>query len=313
MIDLSARYVYEIYRQKSVSAAAQKLFLSQPALSTALKKAEKELGAPIFNRKTLPFTLTPEGKVYIETVERMLQLEAETADRIRDIQEVQGGTLTIATASHLSYFAIPRILEVYHRNYPQVDINIVMAGSGKLYELLEKGEADLIFTFNDRLPIGCIDVPLFNTRSVVVLSSRNPVPDRLRRFAVTHEELKNGSYPAEKRITDMTLFDGIEFIYSLPNTHVHKKRKLLFGNPDIKPYITANANRLELNYNLTRAGFGALLTTDADVAEMPADPTCLYFILGPSTEEQFSIVYPEEKQTPILENFISTARKIYKE
>ncbi len=312
MVDNISRYVYEVYRQKSVSLAAQKLFISQPALSAAIKKAEKELGASIFNRRTLPFSLTAEGKVYIEAIERMLQLEAETAERIRDIREVQGGTLTIATASHLSYFVIPRILEVYHRNYPQVDINISMVSSGKLYEQLEKETADLCFLYHDRLPEGYRAIPLFNIHSVVAISRKNPAAKRLQPYAVTHEELVNGSYPPEKEIRELSLFRGIEFIYSLPNTHVHKKRKLLFGTSDIKPYITANTSRLLLNYNLMQAGFGALLTTDQDIAFMPPNQDCLYFVLSEAAaKEQFSIVYPAEKHSPIVEAFLETAKTLF--
>ena len=74
MLDSTARYVYEVYWLKSVSNAANSLFISQPAISAAIRKAEKDFGAPIFNRKTLPFTLTEEGKIYIAALEKMLAL-----------------------------------------------------------------------------------------------------------------------------------------------------------------------------------------------------------------------------------------------
>ena len=54
MLNTTARYIYTVYRLTSVSLAAQELYISQPALSRAIKKAETELGVPIFNRKTLP-------------------------------------------------------------------------------------------------------------------------------------------------------------------------------------------------------------------------------------------------------------------
>ena len=49
-------YVYAVYQEKSFSKAAKKLFVSQPALSRMVKKAEDEIGAPIFDRSTLPIT-----------------------------------------------------------------------------------------------------------------------------------------------------------------------------------------------------------------------------------------------------------------
>lgn len=84
MVGTTAKYIYTVYRLKSFSLAAQELFLSQPAMSRAIKKAELELGAPIFNRKTIPISLTDEGKIYIDTIEKMLQMEQDAIENIHD-------------------------------------------------------------------------------------------------------------------------------------------------------------------------------------------------------------------------------------
>ena len=55
-------YVYAVYEEKSFSKAAQKLYITQPALSTAIKKVEKKIGTPIFDRSTSPIGLTPGGR-----------------------------------------------------------------------------------------------------------------------------------------------------------------------------------------------------------------------------------------------------------
>ena len=55
-------YVYEVYCEKSFSKAAEKLFVSQPALSASIKKTEKKIGLPLFDRSTSPIQLTPAGK-----------------------------------------------------------------------------------------------------------------------------------------------------------------------------------------------------------------------------------------------------------
>ena len=72
------KYVYEVYKEKSFSKAAKKLFISQPALSNMVRKAEKEMGAPIFDRSTIPLTVTKEGAYYIRTVEKILFFGTES-------------------------------------------------------------------------------------------------------------------------------------------------------------------------------------------------------------------------------------------
>lgn len=67
-------YVYEIARCKSITLAAQKLFISQQALSETLKLLEEELQFPIFNRTKKGVTLTDEGKVFLKDIEKILAL-----------------------------------------------------------------------------------------------------------------------------------------------------------------------------------------------------------------------------------------------
>ncbi len=314
MLSTTARYVYTVYRAKSVSLAAQELFISQPALSRAIKKAETELGAPIFNRKTLPFSLTPQGKLYIEAIEKALQLEKETVEKINDIQHVQGGTLRIGTSTHLSFYVIPKVLKEFQKQHSHVDIHIVMTDTEKLYEQLQKENADLIFISGEPAPPDCYAVNLLQERFVVAMP-RNMVTETLRPYALDHESLISGTFDTQKEINDMSTFHDISFIYSPPHTNVQKKRTVLFGKSDIAPYVTSNASRQQLNYNLMRSGFGALLTTDANIATMPPDPDCAFFALGGAEAKQhFSVIHTKKETDPssrIVREFVGTATALF--
>ena len=63
-----AEYIYAVYTERSFSKAADKLFITQPSLSITIKKAEAALGMPVFNRSTVPVSLTPFGVEYIQAV-----------------------------------------------------------------------------------------------------------------------------------------------------------------------------------------------------------------------------------------------------
>lgn len=314
MLSTTAKYIYKVYQLKSVSLAAQELFISQPALSRAIKKAETDLGAPIFNRKTLPFSLTAEGRIYIEAIEKMLQIEQNTAEKVSDIRHMQGGTLRIGTSTHLSFYVIPKVLKEFRKRYPQVDIHMIVTDTEKLCEYLSKENADLIFTSGAELPAGYSVEKILEEKFVVAMPQSMVIPT-LRPYAVSYEELISGKYSKDKEMADTTLFDGLEFIYNPPNSNIQKKRKILFGKSDMVPYITANAGRQQLNYNLMRSGFGALLTTDANIATMPSGTKCMYFVLGGTAARQnFCIVYPQGQENysnRIIQDFVSTAKEIF--
>ena len=67
MVDKAMRYAYEVYKEKSFSQAAKNLYVSQPALSLAIRKLEDRLGLQIFDRSTTPVSLTAEGQVYMNS------------------------------------------------------------------------------------------------------------------------------------------------------------------------------------------------------------------------------------------------------
>lgn len=314
MLDSTARYIYTVYRLKSVSLAAEELYLSQPSLSRAIKKAEESLGYPIFNRKTHPFSLTPEGMVYIQSLEKMLAIEKEASEKISDLHHTQAGTLRIATSLHFSYYIIPKVLKAFEQSHPQVDIHILITDTNRIYEPLQKDMADLIFAAEETAPEGYCAVPLLEMRSVVALPWYM-VPQRLQDYALSYEALIHRTYDPGKELSGLSAFDGIDFIYTSSNTNIQKKRKNLIGNSSITSYITANANRQQLNYNLMRSGFGALLTTDANIATMTPRSDCAFFVLSGATAKQtFYMMYSEKSdslQASLVKSFTDTAKNIF--
>lgn len=310
MLDTGARYVYEVYRLKSVSKAAERLFISQPALSAAVRRVEEELGTPIFNRKTLPFSLTPEGKVYIEAVEKMLLLEKQAAEHIQDIRETKQGLLRIGTSTHLSYFILPIVLRDFHKQYPQVDVHITSTPTTNLYHLLENDSVDLVFSPTTTVPEHCVAVPLLEERLVVALRRDTPEAAPLLPWAVSYRELVERSYGDDRILTDLSLLAGLEFMYSPTNTDIYKKRRLLFNGTDPETYVLSNTPSTVFNYNLMRAGVGAFITADANVATMPPNDDCVYLVLGGNGARQdFSLVYPTAAVSTVRDAFIATATR----
>lgn len=315
MIDNMSKYIYEVWRFKSISKAAENLFISQPALSASIKKAEQELGFEIFNRKTLPFTLTPEGKIYIDAIEKMLLLEQETKLNIEDIRELKSGTLKIGTSIHIALFAIPIICKYFHKSFPNIDINIITSTTADLTGLLEKKKADLIFSphssdlnrFNNEI--------LFEENLIIAVHKDYPKIKNLLDLSLTYEEIINRTYPLKKQITDISIFNDVEFIYNPPKSKLYKKRKMIFGESKEIMYITSPTAHHQLNYNLMKTGFGAMLTTDADIATKAPDKNCVYFCLKtPQAKQNLYIAYSNDDSvtsTKIVENFTKTAKEIF--
>ena len=89
------RYIVAVAQERSFGRAAQKCFVSQPALSVAIQKLEEELGTPLFERGKSEITVTPVGERIVEQAQKVL----EEAARIREI--AQAGRNQLAGALRL--------------------------------------------------------------------------------------------------------------------------------------------------------------------------------------------------------------------
>lgn len=101
-------YVYAVYREGSFSKAAKSLYVSQPWLSTTIKKAEQEFGISIFNRSTTPISLTESGKYYIAQIEKILQIEHEMQEYFSVSDKVGRGHLSIGSSTFFACTCFPR-------------------------------------------------------------------------------------------------------------------------------------------------------------------------------------------------------------
>ena len=113
-MELFEKYVYKIYEKRSFSAAARSLFVSQPSLSARVSRLEKDLGFKIFDRSTTPLGLTQEGRIYIEYLEDVLHSENNMKDRIKQLSDMNSGSISIGGLCHSAYCFLPKLCRAFH-------------------------------------------------------------------------------------------------------------------------------------------------------------------------------------------------------
>ena len=95
-MEIEMKYIYEIFKQRSFSKAAEILYVTQPTLSLAVKRVESELGMPIFERKKNPITLTPAGEIYINKIKLIKRIEQDLEDEINDLKRSESETQEVS-------------------------------------------------------------------------------------------------------------------------------------------------------------------------------------------------------------------------
>ena len=139
------KYVYEVYLQKSFSQAAKTLFVSQSAVSSMVRRAEDRIGCQIFDRSTIPFTLTEEGKFYISNVEKLRKVENDLYAYFDDRRQLKTGRLTLASSTFYCSYYLTRIANAFKKKYPGIHFDIMEGDGAYLKQWLLDGRIDFLF------------------------------------------------------------------------------------------------------------------------------------------------------------------------
>ncbi|HAA20535.1 MAG TPA: hydrogen peroxide-inducible genes activator [Cytophagales bacterium] len=137
------RYIVVLDQEKHFAKAAEKCSITQPGLTTQLKKLEEEIGLKIFDRSKVPLKPTPLGKEIITMAQKALH----DVDAIRDFVVSQKnqlkGTITLGVVATLAPYLIPLCLREMQKALPQVKLVIREATTYDLMKELELGEIDI--------------------------------------------------------------------------------------------------------------------------------------------------------------------------
>ena len=187
------KYVLTLADEHSFSSAADVLNITQPSLSQYVKKIEREIGQPLFNRANGDVSLTDAGRAYIEVGRKMLDLEHQLEAQLSDIATFRSGTIAIGISAHRSVALMPPVVSAFKKIYPGITLQIVEKKRHELIESAEHGEFDLVIT---TLPT---DEKLFNTELLFVeenvIAASEPLPGQVvkgRKFPVIEAAILNG-------------------------------------------------------------------------------------------------------------------------
>ena len=138
------QYLMTLAETRNMTRAAEKLFISQSALSHYLRCVEEELGVRLFDRSTSPMTLTPAGRCYIDSARAILLENDRLKKELRDITRHMSGKLVIGTSRDRASYMIPRILPEFTERYPGIETQVFTASGQKLFEALREGRVDMV-------------------------------------------------------------------------------------------------------------------------------------------------------------------------
>ena len=139
------RYIVVIAEENSITKAADKLYMTQPALSQYLKKVEKELGVLIFERTTTGVRPTAEGVQFLAFAKNVLNQEQDMKKQLQNLRGGDVGEVRLGFTGTQATYVLPHILPDFHLKYPGIEITLVEGSSIDIENKLLKHEVDIGF------------------------------------------------------------------------------------------------------------------------------------------------------------------------
>ena len=287
-----AQYMLTVMQEGSITAAAKKLYISQPSLSQMIKLVENNLGAPIFNRNTDPITLTFAGEKYIEAAKQILTINQNLAREIQEINEEEHGTIRFGIPVQRAMQVIPYMLPKFKKLYPHVNLELFEHGSATTENLVLEGAVDL----------GCM--------------TTYPKHDELNYILIEDEELvllTSKKSDIARRIPSGTQIDIREaknekFVCSKHGHSVRNTQDRLFTTYDIHPEILLETISIEVGKR-TAIACDAVMICPINYIEMSPDMyefANVYPIKGIENRRSFYLCHRKDLYlTKYMRDFIS--------
>ncbi len=140
-----------VVNKKSFSAAADALYITQPAVSQSIKQMERDFGTRLFIRTKNGIIPTQEAEVLSGYISSALSLINAGEQRVKKLAELSAGALKIGASDTISKWFLTPFIEEFHRLYPDISISITNRTSTEILKLLSGGQVDIGYV---NLPIG---------------------------------------------------------------------------------------------------------------------------------------------------------------
>ena len=231
----------------NITRAAERLHVSQQALSNQIARMEQELGCKLFERKQ-NLQLTYAGLQFKASAEKILDIQRQTTTELDDIRNSRRGELRIGISHTRGQTILPLILPKFSRRYPQVDLHVIEGSTHILEESLEKGRIDVLIGFAPFM-VDCAEYRNLMTEHLFLI-----IPTSLmnEQFGERATEI----FEEYRKTLDISLFRNMPFVLLRSGDRIRAITDREFFRRGISPKIRIETQNIQTAFALASEGMG---------------------------------------------------------
>ena len=280
-------YFVATAQELNMTRAAQKLLVSQPALSRQIADLEDELGVKLFNRQPRHLTLTPAGQYLYEQAKEILTLASKTKSNLQS-SAVISGDLTIAAGESFAMQRLMNIVSNIIRDYPTVKIHILSGDYEFAERRLDTGAVDFAVIIGN-LPLdnyASLQLPEKDTWGVLMTKDEK----KKKKSAITAEDLVGRNVLNSQQAENRKYFDS------------------WFGNYKEQINIIGTVN-LNFNGTLLVKNKAAIMLTLDKLANISDESNLTFRPITPMLKQPVTVIWKRETNlSPVADLFLNRLR-----
>ena len=287
-------YILAIAEEQNITRAAERLYISQPALTQYINKIEKEYGITLFDRSKKPITLTATGKFFLDEKIRIAMEEQELRRKL-ELMETGKITINIGCGYSRAPTWMPPLISRFLKNHPDVDFYVMNHGERELPQLLLSKEIDIAFgafDVNDQR-IECIHLGTEQMRLLVPLS-----------FGLFPEGYDVENSREHPYVLKPEQLNGLPVIMPSQNLGSYSSFQVLMDAYSIVPGRRITSNHAVSVRSLVSEGIGYSFSStrsESGLYDSTGKPTAAFAVLpGLPTERYCSGAYRRDCEHPEL-------------
>lgn len=255
-------YAVTLAQTRNFSQAAQQLNMSQPTLSKQIRALEEELGVQLFDRSSVPLSLTGAGQTFIHEVRELLHKESRLRLVMNGFKDGSRGQLVIGVSPFRCSYRIPEVVRKLRDEFPGLQIILREESSAALHRGAADGDFDLTVM---NLPV---DEALLATKMLMPETLVLAVPVRFAR-------------EIPQQTDTLALHDcaHIPFVVLSGRQELRKMFESLCAASGFQPEIAAEVVGILSSLSLARAGVGAVLLPNSFTSELSNEKDLRFFKL----------------------------------
>jgi DNA-binding transcriptional LysR family regulator len=290
-------YIVTIAETKNISHAAEKLFLSRPALNHYLISLEEEIGTLLFKRIKRKMLPTFAGDTYINAAKKILDIQKQTYKTFRDIIDSKTGCLSVGITSGQGTILFNKLFPLFHKKYPEFTVNLLEGNVSVLENAMIDGRIDLAVIGLGSASSLLRHIVLQKTEILLVLPKNHP----LAYLAAAKGRHYN--------TIDLKLLKNDRFILRTTDTKSREIIDRYFEKNGFSPKVIMECRLGQMAYNMVKNGIGVTFLHENEF--VPGDGLSC-FSLSPKEFWSTSIAYREGTRfTKAEEYFIKLFQDYY--